>query len=721
MQKHLSKNVKLAEGLLLIDMNVISLHIKRKMGTRLLFLFLLLSSTVCRAQTDSVARRESLDEVIVVSRSAGQRVGDVQIGVEKVDVGTMSRVPALLGERDVIKSLQLLPGVKSEGDGLGGYQVRGGTSAQNQILLDGAAVYNAGHLMGLFSAFNDEALRSVELYKGLMPARFGGGVSSVLNLLTRVGDRDHHHFGASVGLLSAKVSADGPMGKNGSSYMAAGRASYLNFFIKSINKYADNSLSFYDLNASMNFMLSESDQLNFAVFRGYDIIDVESALSLSWSNTTGSLSWLHKAGHNRYATTQLVASSYMTDQSVSIYSLNYGMEGFNKMLTLRHYQTWMPSGLHTVNFGGETTFQGLQSADWNNRTFRQREKRDAWLSSAWLGDDISILNRRLQLSLGLRLDVFSALGGKPYYHLDDAGNITETFYPRKWSIVKSYAYLQPRVSIAWKIRPTFSVKTGYSRTVQSLQPIRNSSMTLPFDRLTMASNNVKPQVADQVATGLAWMTPNGEYDLTLEGYYKRINHVYDYRDGKSFYSEIEIERLLKGGRGRAYGLEFAARKNAGRMTGWLSYTLSWAENQIDGIMDNQWYTASNDRRHDFVVVAMYQLNPRWELSASWRFTTGQAMTAPAAKYEIDGNTFYYFDRRNEQRAPDYHRLDLSATYTRKLKRYTHVWAFGIYNAYHRYNPFFVRFEPDDSKPSGTKAVVTTLFGFIPSVSFTFKY
>ena len=340
--------------MLLIDMNVISLHIKRKMGTRLLFLFLLLSSTVCRAQTDSVARRESLDEVIVVSRSAGQRVGDVQIGVEKVDVGTMSRVPALLGERDVIKSLQLLPGVKSEGDGLGGYQVRGGTSAQNQILLDGAAVYNAGHLMGLFSAFNDEALRSVELYKGLMPARFGGGVSSVLNLLTRVGDRDHHHFGASVGLLSAKVSADGPMGKNGSSYMAAGRASYLNFFIKSINKYADNSLSFYDLNASMNFMLSESDQLNFAVFRGYDIIDVESALSLSWSNTTGSLSWLHKAGHNRYATTQLVASSYMTDQSVSIYSLNYGMEGFNKMLTLRHYQTWMPSGLHTVNFGCET-------------------------------------------------------------------------------------------------------------------------------------------------------------------------------------------------------------------------------------------------------------------------------------------------------------------------------------------------------------------------------
>ena len=246
-------------------------------------------------------------------------------------------------------------------------------------------------------------------------------------------------------------------------------------------------------------------------------------------------------------------------------------------------------------------------------------------------------------------------------------------------------------------------------------------MSMPFDRYTMTSNIVKPEQADQVALGWAGITADGSYDFSAETYYKDIRNVYDYRDGKSFYSEIEIERLLLGGKGRAYGLELCAHKNKGRLTGWVSYTLSWSENKIDGINGGRWYTASNDRRHDIAIVGMYQLSRRWEFSGVWRYNTGQALTAPSAKYEVDGTTYYYYAERNGYRAPAYHRLDISATHTTVGKRFTRQWAFGVYNAYCRYNPYVISFENDDDAPSGTKAIQTSLFGIIPSVSFTLKW
>ena len=246
-------------------------------------------------------------------------------------------------------------------------------------------------------------------------------------------------------------------------------------------------------------------------------------------------------------------------------------------------------------------------------------------------------------------------------------------------------------------------------------------MSMPFDRYTMTSNIVKPEQADQVAIGWVGMTPGGDYDCTVEGYFKSIRNVYDYRDGKSFYSEIEIERLLLGGKGRAYGMEFCLRKNTGRLTGWLSYTLSWSENKIDGINGNRWYTASNDRRHDLVLVGVYQLSPSWELSGVWRYNTGQALTAPSAKYDLNGTTYYYYNERNGYRAPACHRLDLSVNYSKKLGRFTRIWSFGIYNVYNRYNPFMIRFVNDDKSPTGTICQNTALFGIVPSVSFTLKY
>jgi hypothetical protein len=687
---------------------------------RILTIFLLLTASLtCRAQHNDTVLEDTVSEVTVTSRTARKRVEEVQIGVEKVDIATLAKVPALFGEKDIIKSLQLLPGVKSENEASGGYQVRGGKAAQNLILLDGATVYNAGHLMGLFSTFNDDALMSGSLYKGLVPAQLGGGTASVFDISTRSGDLHDYHFSGTVGLLSAKVAAEGPIRQDRSSFLFAGRRSYLDLFLKATKKYRNNTLHFYDANLRMNFRLSARDMLAVSFFSGRDNMGLEDMMDMEWGNLTATANWLHTSSDRHYANTKLIYSDFTSDVGIDMLNIYYTMKGYIRHATLQHQQTWQ-TGRHRLNYGLEGTYLQLQSAEWDINLLHQREKRNALTGALWVGNDWH-LGSSVELSAGARLHLFAALGGAPYYEIDAKGSITSTTEESSGHIVKTYADVEPRISAKITLNRQHSLKLGYSRTSQDIHAISGMSMSMPFDRYTMTSNIVRPEQADQVAAGWFYITPRGGYDFSAEAYYKNIRNVYDYRDGKAFYSEIEIERLLLGGKGRAYGLELCARKNNGPLTGWISYTLSWSENKIDGINGGQWYTASNDRRHDLVAVGMYQPAPRWELAATWRYNTGQALTAPSAKYDIDGTTFYYYNERNGYRAPAYHRLDLSATYTRKVGRFTRIWSFGIYNAYCRYNPYTIRFKNDDKSPTGTIAEQTSLFGIVPSVSFTVKY
>lgn len=693
----------------------------RKKETRkaMTWLALLLWASATFAQTSGTVRRDTLSEVTVTLHSPQKRIDEVQIGVEKVDVTTLSKVPSLFGERDIIRSLQLLPGVKSESDGTSGYQVRGGTAAQNLMLLDGATVYNAGHLMGLFSTFNDDALSGASLYKGLVPAHLGGGSSSVFDATTRPGNFHDYHFGGTIGLLSAKIMAEGPIKRDRASFFLAGRRSYLDLFMKMSKKYRNNTMNFYDVNLRLNFRLSPRDHLSLSFFRGRDNMGLEDLMDMGWGNTTAVANWLHTFSPALYASTQLVYSDFSNDVGVDMLSFNYRLKGFIRHATLRHRQI-LTLPRHQLNYGLESTFLQLQSAEWDIILLHQREKRNAWTSALWVSDEWKAAPW-LTVSAGLRLHHFSVLGGAPYYSIDSDGNITDTTNPSCGSIVKSYVEPEPRLSLKWSINERNSLRVGYSRTSQDVHAISAGTMSMPFDRYTMTSNIVSPERADQVALGWTGITRGGHYDFSAETYYKHINNVYDYRDGKSPFSEIEIERLLLGGKGRAYGLELCAHKNTGRLTGWLSYTLSWSENKIEGINQGRWYTAANDRRHDIAVVGIYRLTPTWELSAVWRYNTGQALTAPSAKYEVDGTSFYYYAERNGYRAPAYHRLDISATHTKKLRRVTRIWSFGIYNAYCHYNPYVIRFKNDDEKPTGTKVEQTSLFGIIPSVSFTLKY
>lgn len=697
-------------------MKIVKEKIFRVMG---LLVGILLFPTVSRAQKDDIAHEETLREVTISSRSASKRVDEVQVGVEKVEIATLAKVPSLFGEKDILKGIQLLPGVKSESEGSGGYQVRGGTAAQNLILLDGATVYNAGHLMGLFSSFNDDALMNGSLYKGMVPAQLGGGSSSVFDISTRSGDVNNYHYGASVGLLSAKVMAEGPIQKDKSSFLVAGRRSYLDLFLGLSDEYKNNTLHFYDTNVRLNFHLSPKDMLALSFFHGRDNMAIEDMMMMEWSNTAATANWLHTFSDTRYVNTKLAYSIYQCDMGMDMLSSYYKMKGYIRHATLRHQQVWAP-GQHRFNYGLEGTFLQLQSAEWDIVELHERERRNALMGAAWIGDEWRV-GKQLELSAGVRLHLFSVLGGAPYYQIDKDGNITETLNTASGHIVKTYTNVEPRLSAKLKLSQLHSLKLGYSRTSQDIHAISNSSMSMPFDRYTMTSNIVAPEQADQIALGWAGITKNGEYDFSAEAYYKNIRNVYDYRDGKLFYSEIEIERLILGGKGRAYGLELCAHKNKGLLTGWVSYTLSWSDNKIEGINGGKWYTASNDRRHDLSVVGMYKLSNTWEVAATWHYNTGQALTAPSGKYDISGSTFYYYHERNGYRAPACHRLDISATYTKKHGRATHIWSFGIYNAYNHYNPYVIQFLNDDDKPSGTKVEQTSLFGIIPSVSFTIKY
>ena len=498
------------------------------------------------AQTEDVSREDTLREVTVTSRSAEKRISEVQIGVEKVEVATLAKVPALLGERDIVKSIQLLPGVKSEGEGSGGYQVRGGTSSQNLMLLDGATVYNAGHLMGLFSAFNDEALANASLYKGLVPAQLGGGTSSVFDIDTRSGDMQRYHFSGTMGLLSAKVMAEGPIRRDGSSFLFAGRRSYLDMFLKASKDYKDNTMNFYDMNVRLNFRLSPQDFLNLTFFRGRDNMGLDELLDMTWGNTTVMANWLHTFSDKLYANTMLAYTDFSNDVGIDMMNIHYTMAGYIRHLVLNHRQVWTPTKRHRVNYGLETDYTQLKSAEWDIDYLHQREKRNAWMNSLWVNDEWKLSNR-LDLSAGLRLHLFTVLGGSPYYQIDRQGNITETMNPGSGEFVKTYNDVEPRVSLKWALSRRHSLKVGYSRTSQDIHAIRGSSASMPFDRYTMTSNIVSPERADQVAAGWTGITPTGDYDFSAEVYYKNIDNVYDYRDGKSFHSEIEIERLLLGG------------------------------------------------------------------------------------------------------------------------------------------------------------------------------
>ena len=685
-----------------------------------MFILSALFSALLALPPDTI-RTEQIEEVVVTSTSARQRLQSVQAGAEPLQLKDLTAAPSLFGENDVMRALQLLPGVKSESDASSSFQVRGGTAAQNLILYDHAPVYNVGHLAGLFSAFNDDALGSATLYKGLLPAQYGGASSAVLDLTGRTGNKQDLHGGVSIGLLSAKGTIEGPIAKDKASFLVTARRTYLDAFLKLTDDFRNNTLYFYDINAKFDWTIGQRDQLFLSFFTGYDRTALEDMIDIRWNNLASSLKWLHHFGGNSYAQTTLLYSGYLTDNGIDIFGMNIWFNGHIRQGSLRQ-DFHIDLGKHQLDAGLSSALLNVKSAEWQFVSKHVKEQRRAWENAVWV-NGIFRFSDRLTASAGLRAVTFSPLGGSLYYDIEENGEIGWYYNYAKNQIVKTHFTLEPRASLNYQwsmVNGQWSIKAAYARTSQNIHALRNQNTSTPFDRYTLSSNIVKPEIADQVSLGLFAATPDQAYDVSLEGYYRKVDHVLDYRDGKSFSSEIEIERLVLPGEGKGYGAELAIRKNTGKLTGWLAYTLSWSKTRIPGVNGGRWYNANNDRRHDLSIVAIYRLNNRWTFNGAWVFNTGQAFTAPSGKYQIEDNWVYYYAERNGYRAPDYHRLDISAVWTKPYRRSTHEWVFSIYNLYNRYNPFLINFE-DSENGARTRAVQYSLFGIVPSVTFNIKF
>lgn len=674
-------------------------------------------STASAATPDSIEAR-ILNEVVVTGNSSSQRVANVQLGAERLEMKVLEKTPVLFGEVDIIKSITLLPGVRQESEGSGGYMVRGGTASQNLVQLDGATLYNPSHVMGIFSTFNEDALGGATLYKGLMPSYFGGATSSVLDIQLAPGNMERWHAGGSVGLLAAKAYANGPIVKDKLSLAVSARRSYADLFLKIVPKYRSTVMHFYDVNAKLRYHPRPADYIDASFSITHDNMGISDIMWMDWGNMAASVKWTARRGDRWKFITTGAYTDYSGDMWMDIMGNRQQLDEYIRTVSLNERASFSIDDTQEIELGYRSELFRVKSGEWSVNNTLEKEIRSGWSNDVWL-DYKSEPTEWFSLEGGVRLSVFSSLKGDSFAKLVDYYNTGIKHEGN--GIEKTYLNLEPRLSLKFTVAGNHALKGGVTASSQNLHAIRTSANTFPFDRYAITSATILPEKAWQYSLGYASSTEDGMWEWSAEGYWKSLQNVYDYRSGVTIFTDINLEKLILGGKGRSYGMELMLRKNRGRLSGWVSYTLSKTQTKIDGINDNRWYDASNDRRHDLNIVAMYDLTDRWSLSASFLFASGQALSVPDAKYQLSGATIYYYGQRNSYRTPTTHRLDISANYRHVGKKFTYEWSIGVYNLYNHYNPYIIYFEDCPDNLSGTRAVQYSMYGIVPSVSYSLKF
>ena len=669
-----------------------------------------------------------LTEVTVRAERSDDNLTRTDMGVEKLNVREISRLPVLFGERDILKTIQLLPGIKGAGDGNSGFYVRGGGLDQNLILLDEAPVYNASHLLGFFSTFNSDAIKDATIYKGNQPAQYGGRLSSVLDVKMNEGnDRDYHVSGG-IGLISSRVNVEGPIVPEKGSFLISGRRTYADAFLKLSNDedLRNNQLYFYDLNAKANYRINDNNRVFLSGYFGRDVMGLGDEFGIDWGNLTGTLRWNHIFNPKLFSNTSLIFSEYDFKVKIETASNDFSIRSDIRDWNLKEELQWYPSADHKFRFGANAIHHAvtpgeIYSGDSLAFADHQLQERYALENALWASGEWKA-GPKLNIAYGLRFSAFTLLGPGDFYTFDADRNLVETRHYDQQEAVKTYAYLEPRLSASYALGEHSSVKAAYARNAQYLRLLSNSTPGNPTDRWTTATNNILPGLSDQVSLGWYRNFSGDRYQLSVETYYKWLSNEVDYRNDADLYRNPYYEADLIYGTGRAYGVEFYLKKQTGKFTGWLSYTLSRTERQFAEVNDGSWFPARQDRTHDLSVTGMYQLSDRWSLAANFVYYTGDAATFPSGKYSIDDNTVFLYTERNGYRMPPYHRLDIGATLEGKPgKKWESEWTFNIYNLYARENAYTITFEQDAYDLSRTNAVRTALFKMIPSVSYNFKF
>jgi hypothetical protein len=669
----------------------------------------------------------SLNEVVVVARR-NDNITRTLPGVQKISIEEIKNVPVIFGEQDILKTIQLLPGIKSGGDGSTGFFVRGGGADQNLILLDEATVYNASHLLGFFSTFNSDAIKDITVYKGDMPAQYGGRLSSLLDIKMNDGNNKNYRVSGGVGLIASRINVEGPIVKNKGSFMISARRTYADLFLKLSKDSTVNRsiLYFYDINAKANYQLNERNKVFLSAYLGSDKLGFSNQFGIKWGNTTTTLRWNHIFTSKLFSNTSVIFSDYNYNISINATTNNLSIVSKIKDLTLKEDLQYYAGNNNKINFGFNLTkhtftpgeFLTSETSSYNSLILQDKYALDgvAYVSNEWEASD------KIKFNVGLRLSSFNITGPGDFYSYNSEGETKDTITYSSGKIVKSYLNLQPRFAATYQLNKISSAKVSYSRNVQNLHLLSNSTGSNPTDLWIPSSNNVKPEIAEQVSAGYYRNINNNKYEFSAELYYKQLQNQIDYKNGAVLVANETVESQLVFGKGRAYGLEMYVKKKYGSLTGWVSYTLSRTERHIEGVNNNLWYPATQDQTHSLSIVAIYKLGKKWTLASDFVFNTGNAVTWPSGKYNIDGNTAFYYTERNSYRMPAYHRMDVSATLQgKKTEKFQSSWTFSIYNAYGRQNPYFIQFQDDPADPHKTQAIQYSLFRWVPSVTYNFKF
>jgi len=671
------------------------------------------------------SHENALGEVVVTTQRKNDNITKLEMGVQKLDTKDIKNIPVLFGEKDILKTIQLLPGIKSAGEGSSGFNVRGGAVDQNLILLDEATVYNASHLMGFFSVFNSDAIKDISVYKGNEPAEYGGRLSSALDIKMNDGNDKKISVNGGIGLISSRLTIEGPLVKDKGSFIVSARRTYADLFLKLSKDTTFNQaqLYFYDFNAKANYKLDDKNRIYLSGYFGKDVLGLGSTFGINWGNATGTLRWNHLFSDRLFSNTSVIFSNY--DYRINITN---GIE-LNIISRIQDYSIKQDFQLYSgtnntlkygFNFIYHKIIPGIITAS-STVDLKTLTNKYALENAIYLSHQLTFSDK-FSVEYGARVSAFSSLGPGNFYTYDSLGSPTDTtFYP-KGKFVKNYVNIEPRATFNYILNQQSSVKASYSRNVQNLHLISNSTSGNPTDLWIPSSNNVKPEISDQVSLGYYRNFDDNLFEFSAEVYYKYLQNQIDYKNGAELNFNENIESQILFGSGRAYGLEVFLKKKYGRFNGWISYDLSRTERKFDAINNGNYYPARQDRTHDISIVGIYELNKRLTFSATWVYNTGNAVTFPSGKYEIDGKTIMLYSQRNANRMPAYHRLDIGATWiVKKTKKFESSWTFSIYNAYGRENAYTISFQNNVDDPTKTEAIQTTLFRFVPSFSYNFKF
>lgn len=677
-----------------------------------------------------------LGEVVISAEKEieDDNVESTAMSVDKVDIETVKKLPALFGEVDIIKTIQLLPGVKSVGEGTSGFYVRGGNADQNLVLLDEAPIYNASHLLGFFSSFNPDAIKDMQLYKGAMPAIYGGRLSSVLDIRMKEGNSKRFAGSGGIGSLMSRLALEAPLGERGS-FMLAGRRSYIDVMgklfqrIKTGEKQDDNQFYFYDLNAKTNFRLNEKNRIFGSGYFGRDVLAAANqGIRVEWGNSTSTLRWNHIFSPKIFSNLTYYYSNYD-------YFLDYeeGVTKFEWDSKLKEHSLKADFGFYlnpnnTLKLGLHSIQHNI--APGNIKSYENDEliseydiqKNKSYESAVYISNE-QTFSDKLKIDYGVRLSALHNVGPSKAFTYNEEYEITDTTSHTS-GVFNSYWNLEPRVGLRYKLGESNSVKASYNRTTQYIQLASNGNSSTPFDIWFPSSEKIKPQIADQVALGFFKNLNDNTIELSSEIYYKKFKNSIDFKDHANLLLNQNLEGDLRVGIARAYGLELMAKKNKGRLSGWISYTYSKVEKKIPTINSGDWYNAKYDKPHDFSIVAAYELNDRLSLGSNFVYSTGSPVTFPTGKYTFRGTSIPIYSERNGARLPDYHRLDFSATLKSKKNKHRRLqseWVFSIYNAYNRKNAFNITFQQDEANPNTTYAEKASVFAIVPAVTYNAKF